>query len=190
MSDWSKLREVASAVDTKKWRLGYTATAEAQIRLATKQVIYEALLPVAYPILYDLGTGITHAAFWRCIGNKGNKTLFQDSGTGTEVFWRMTDPSFLGEDHLIRRRCAECAGPPVRRTHSLSAGECDRAAVPRPGRRRDRALQAQFYSPQYFQSFPGSPQVFQQSDETSGILKKEYGFHTCDTMPNPPGNSA
>jgi hypothetical protein len=189
MSDWSKLREVAAAVDTKKWRLGYTATAEAQIRLATKQVIYEALLPVAYPILYDLGTGITHASYWRCIGNKGNKTLFQQSGTGTEVFWRMSDPSFLGEDHLIV----------VGAHHAV--GHLSGAYIPSPPESvtgplfRDSAeggiglYKLDFYSPQYFRSFPGSPQVFQQSDETSGPFKKEYGFHNCDAMPDPPGNS-
>jgi hypothetical protein len=54
-----------------------------QLNLATQQTIYQALVPVAYPVLYDLGTGINHAKHWICRSDVlilHEKNLFQKTG--------------------------------------------------------------------------------------------------------------
>src|SRR5206468_936816 len=55
MGDYTKLREVASlAKSDPRWRLPPNLfTSTAMLELATRQTAYKALVPVAYPVLYD-----------------------------------------------------------------------------------------------------------------------------------------
>ena len=91
MSDWTKMTQVAAAATSNpKWVLGNVATSVETMRLATKQTIYEALLPVAYPIFYDLGKGIDHTKNWKCMspGVLFDKNFFfpeDRRGRGTQL---------------------------------------------------------------------------------------------------------
>lgn len=187
MSDWSKLSEVAAvATSNPKWILGDIATSTETIRLATTQAIYQALFSVAYPFLYDLGTGVTHATNWRCIGTgfTYNKNLFQHTGTGAELTYRMTDPRYLGQTHVLaigarhtvdNLHSAYIPAPP----DSLTGPMFRDPAAPQGG--GIGLFKLNFYSPQNFHVFP---KVLQQSDRGDG-----YGYNYCQSMPDPPGNS-
>jgi hypothetical protein len=71
VSDYGKLSAVADKVDATPgpgefdWRLGNVGQAEAALRLAARQTIYERLVPLAYPVMYDLGQ-IGNARDWNC----------------------------------------------------------------------------------------------------------------------------
>jgi hypothetical protein len=188
MSDWSKMSEVAAVVTSSpKWALGDVATSTETMRLATKQAIYEALVPVAYPVLYDLGTGVTHATNWKCV-SPGiflfDKNLFQHTGTGAELTWRMTSAPYVGQAHVLAVGARHAVGskhdayipaPPASLTDLLFRDP----ASPQGGGIGLSKLD--FYSPQHFQVFS---RVLQQADRGDG-----YGYYTCQSLPDPPGNS-
>jgi hypothetical protein len=192
MSDYSKMSEVAAAATTNDdWQLGDIATSTANIRLATTKAIYQSLLPAAYPVLYDLGTQVTDARNWQCIGDYSgalfNKKLFQKNGPGAELTWTMTDGPHAGESHLIavgaRRavsslRNAHVPAPPESLTESLFRDPTS----PRAG---VGLYKLQLFSPQNFELFRHSLQ--QKWDHT--IVSREFGFWICPKMPDPPGNS-
>ena len=189
MSDWTKMSEVAAvATSSPRWKLGDIATTTENIRLATNQAIYQALVPVAYPVLYDLGDGISDARTWICRSPSiflYDKKLFQRTPPGAQMRWTVTDGPSASQSHLIA----------VGGRHTV--GSLHSAYIPAPPDSVTGRLfkdpsdggvglnKLEFYSPQYFQLFP---QVLQQSEppvrESWG-----YGYYTCQTMPNPPGNS-
>jgi hypothetical protein len=187
ISDWAKMREVVAAIPTRKWKLGDPSTTLENIRLATRQVIYQALVPLAYPVLYDLGTGITDARHWKCLAGvfEYDKRLFQRTDAGAQMTWRMTNAPYAGQSHVIavgaRRtihggRGAYVPAPPDSLTGLLfRAPDSPQGGV--------GLYKLQFYSPQ--NSFHLFHRVLQQEKKRSG----GFGFHTCQTMPNPPGNS-
>ncbi len=188
MSDWSKMSAVAAvATSNPKWALGDIATSTEMIRLGTKQAIYQALVPVAYPVLYDLGTGVSHATGWQCIGLSFtyDKHLFQHTGTGAELTYHMTDPRYLGQYHVLavgarnavdHLHDAYIPAPP----DSLTGPLFRDPAAPQGG--GIGLFKLNFYSPQNFQVFPEVLQQVHRSDDP-------YGYHTCQSMPDPPGNS-
>ena len=159
--------------------------------LATTRAIYQSLLPVGFPVLYDLGTQVTRATDWQCIGDYSgalfNKSLFQRNGADTEMTWTMTAAPHVGESHLIA----------VGGRHAMSSLRS--AYIPAPTDNVTASLfkdpngpgggvglyKLQLYSPQNFEVFPTILQ--QKWDHT--IVSKEFGFWICPKMPNPPGNS-
>jgi hypothetical protein len=194
MSDYSKMSDVAAvATSSTKWKLDDIAKSTASMRLATQQEIYQALLPVAYPFLYDLGTGVAHATDWICRspGPLYDKRLFQNTGRGAEITWRMTSGGDFGKDHLLVLGARHTVGslhsayipaPPEDLTGDLFRDP----AAPKPG--GIGLYRLAFYSPQYFRVFP---QVLQQrlgKPDRHGH-RAPYGYQTCQSFPDPPGNS-
>jgi hypothetical protein len=181
MSDWSKMSEVAAAVHSPKWKLGDIPRTIETIRLATKQAIYQALIPVAYPVLYDLGTGISHATDWYCRGGIGyNKHLFQHSGTEDELSYVTIGPIHYGQTHLVTIGTAHTVGslhsayipsPPASVTGPLFR------ATDSPQGDGMGFYKLEFYSTQSFRMFP---KVLQSYSD---------GYHYCSSIPDPPGNS-
>ena len=56
LSDWSKMQYVARRADGD-WKLEKLETSTTQLEQATEHSLYQALVPVAFPVLYDLGWG-------------------------------------------------------------------------------------------------------------------------------------
>ena len=71
VSDYGKLTAVASKVNAKPgpgepdWRLGNVGQAREALRVAAKRTIYERLVPLAYPNMYELGQ-LSNARDWYC----------------------------------------------------------------------------------------------------------------------------
>jgi hypothetical protein len=187
MSDWTKMSEVAArASSDPKWDLGDVRATSPKFELAARQSIYQALVPAAYPVLYDLGTGTTHATDWYC--NAGavlyDKHLFQHTGTSAEVPY-LVPATLAGEPeqvHLIAvgarhtvdtLHSAYIPAPPDTLTSKLFRDP----DAPQPG--GIGLYKLQFYSPQNFHLF--SP-VLQQNGSK--------GYNYCQDMPDPPGNAA
>src|SRR5437763_4298537 len=116
VSDWGKLKAVASKVDAAPrpgetdWRLGDVAAAQKGLERAAKRTIYERLVPLAYPVMYDLGAqdaarGFSNARDWYCQGGflKANKHLFADQADGAQFIGRFFPgwgPSIaVGQEH-------------------------------------------------------------------------------------------
>jgi hypothetical protein len=79
---------VASGEGEFDWRLGNVAAATNVLTEAAKRTIYERLVPLAFPVMYDLGNRIDNARNWYCDGGIGyNKHLFgeQADGAGTSI---------------------------------------------------------------------------------------------------------
>jgi hypothetical protein len=129
-----------------------------------------------------VGTGITDASRWYC--NSGSslfpdKRLFQRAQAGGQVSYRMTNPNFLGRNHLIAvgglrtvgsGRDAQIPAPPQSLTDPLFR---DPRAQPPGG---VGLYRLDLYLPRYFTPFH---QVLQQNGSR--------GFEFCRTVPNPPG---
>jgi hypothetical protein len=147
--------------------------------LATKQAIYQALVPVAYPVLYDLGWGIHHAADWICDGGgvAYSKNLFQHTDGGAELTYVTTTAPNYGFQDVI----AVDARHAVDRLHSAYIPAPPDSLTGQMFRSPDSPqgdgvglYKLQFYSPQNFQLFPE-------------VLRD---YMDCTHVPNPPGNAA
>ncbi len=196
MSDASKMSEVAALVDNDpEWKLGDTPKTRETLRLATKQAIYTALIPTAYPILYDLGTGRNgqsfHATAWQCVGapivpyvREFDKHLFQNTSIAAEVPYDMTDGRYLGQNHLFVVGARNAVGS----KHD--------AYIPSPRENLTGPMfedpeseggiglyKLELYSPANFRVF--SPVLQQSWVKEPG----EFGYDNCSKMPDPPGNS-
>ena len=191
MSDGTKMADVARNVRRGgMWNIKPQA-ATTTIEAGARQTIYKALVPVAYPMLYNLGPGsrpasartMNNAREWRCAGNVGYvaRYLFQNTGDDAQLFWKIIDPSspYFAQLHTIAvgatntigsHDTAYIPGPPKALTDKLFAN-------PDAPRENDVGLyKLEFYSPQYFTVFP---RVFRMDDAT--------GWTFCGRMPNPPG---
>ena len=174
MSDWSKLRDVAAAVHTPAWRLDDIPRTTETVRLATRQAIYQALIPVAYPVLYDLGGRLLHAKDWYCSGGIAyDKHLFQNTGTGAELTYK-SDPNYyneviaIGARHTVGRlHDAYIPAPPESVTGPLFR------AIDSPQGDGIGLYKLEFYSPQNFYMYP--------RPLSQGIA--------CSGIPDPPDNS-
>jgi hypothetical protein len=176
MSDWSKMSEVAALVNSKKWKLDDIPKTTATIRLATKQAIYQALVPVAYPVLYDLGEDLRPAANWVCLADEThpNEHLFQHSGGAAELTYVTTTAPHYGDTHLIAVGARKTVGsghdayipaPPDSLTGPMFRS---------PDSREGDGIglyKLQFYSPQNFDMFPK-------------VLNR---YMDCPKVPDPPG---
>ena len=186
MSDWSKMREVAAAVSEPSWRLNLDDSTRL-LDVATKRAIYQALVPTAYPYFYDLGTGVAHAKDWICRSSPRSlydKNLFQKTGTAAELPYLLPGTAQGYTEHLMAVGAKKAVG-------SLHG-----AYIPAPTQELTDKLfgnplsggmgfnRLEFFSTQNFRVFP---KVLQQT--TQVILKNNiYGFWTCQTLPDPPGN--
>ena len=195
MSDYSKMTDIAAVagkLDDPQWSLpSDPSTAGQMLQLATKQTAYQALVPVAYPILYDLGRSpssqsspFDNARQWLCKGDSlnltYNKHLFQKTGDDSQMKWRLYDPRYFGQTHVI----AVGARHTVLSLHS--------AYVPAPPDALTAKLfrdpstvtggmgfyKLSFFSPRNFKLFEP---VLQQ---TPGV-----GLEYCRNVPNPPDNA-
>ena len=197
MSDWTKTTDVVSRIaNDQTWELGDPDKTRARLERATRQSVYQTLVPVAYPVLYDLGFNIRHATDWICRSRASilgallyDKRLFQKTGTGAEVPWLVRDQGTLFS-HLMAVGAVRTVGskhdayvpaPPADLTSKLFRDPDD----PTPGGLGFNKLQ--FYSPANFRVF--SP-VLQQETRSDGLGNKKYGYWDCQSMPNPPGNSS
>jgi hypothetical protein len=185
LSDWTKMQEVAEKADGD-WNLGDIDSTTTQLRRATRQSIYQSLVPVAWPMLYDLGYGIKHATDWLCYGESYtvDKRLFQHTGAGAEVLYEVSS-----EEHLIAVGAERATGsktsayvpaPSQELTSRLFRDPDD----PTGGGGGIGLSKLQFYSPQNFRLFPKS---LQQSVYPEAPQYNHY--FSCQSMPNPPGNS-
>jgi hypothetical protein len=190
MSDWTKLSQVAGLVASDKWKLDNKAATKS-LNLATQQTIYQALIPVAYPVMYDLGTGINHAKDWICRSVPTflyDKRLFQNTGTDAELPFIVPQNPALGEPIQIRMMA-------IGTRHTVDS--LHSAYVPAPTQSltdklfRDPDAQPaggiglyklQFYTQQNFRLFGKSL----QQTKPSGL---DWGYWTCQDMPDPPGNA-
>src|SRR5207248_7892679 len=94
VSDYGKLTTVASKVDAQPgagetdWRLGNVGQARDGLVRAAKQTIYERLVPLAYPVMYDLGQ--INPRDWKCDGGHfgpiplPDKHLFAEQADGSQ----------------------------------------------------------------------------------------------------------
>lgn len=91
VSDYGKLMAVASKVDSE-WNLGSVGSAREALIRAAKQTIVETLVPLAYPVLYDLGRiGGLQARNWNCfytVFTTNHKYLFKHEPEGGQVVER------------------------------------------------------------------------------------------------------
>jgi hypothetical protein len=191
VSDYGKLTDVANKVDAAPgpgetdWRLGSVGNARAGLDRAAKQTIYERLVPLAYPKMYDLG-GVGNARDWECLRAfffTVDKNLFNEQSDGAQFVAR-----FPGNWHPIIAVAAVHA-----------TGNASSARIPGVPNSIAAALfnsvdkdglglsKLQFYSPRngftYFPDAPSrpAPGTFNGLD-TSGIR--------CELLPDPPGNSS
>jgi PKD repeat protein len=187
MSDFTKMTDVATvATSDPKWILGDISTSTESIRQGTKQGIYQSLVPVAYPVIYDLGTGVGHATQWICRSPSillYDKNLFQNTSQGAEIPYKLpevgpneTHMMAVGGRHTVGSlHSAYVPAPP----DSLTGPLFRDPAAPQGG--GIGLYKLSFYAPRYFQMF--SP-VLQQRKPRRG----NYGYQTCQSMPNPPDN--
>ena len=181
MSNWTKLSEVAALVHTPKWKLDDMPRTIETIRLATKQAIYQALIPVAYPVLYDIGTNVGHAKDWYCQGGIAyDKHLFQNTGTSDELTYVMTDSKYLGQRHVIAIGARHTVGS-LHSAYIPSVPDSVTGPLFRPiDSPQGEGMgfyKLEFYSTQNFEMFS---KVLQMSSN---------GYRYCSTVPDPPDNA-
>ena len=206
VSDYGKLSAVASRVDAKPgpgerdWRLGNVGQAREGLVLAARRTIYERLVPVAYPVMYDIGQ--INARDWKCDGGHFGPVPLPDK----HLFAGQTDDSqFIGRFSNWTTTIA------VAEAHAVEHGAD--ARIPgidpsitdvlfKPTDQGGLGLnKLQFYSPANgFRYLPASPAVPVLHDSTNDDLDSLYeypynrenlGFQVlfCSDMPDPPGNS-
>ncbi|HEY1590808.1 MAG TPA: hypothetical protein VGF81_03390 [Solirubrobacteraceae bacterium] len=185
VSDYGKLTAVARKVDADpNWIIGTPGAAREQLIRAAKQTISEALIPAAYPVLYDLGR-VPHlnAGFWVCWYALGarKKFLFDRNPYGGQVVQR-----FPGNWQPVM------AAGAVRATGSQNAARIPTPAAtivdplfapPALGGLGMRKLE--FYGPRFFKLFPEKP----ARGATAMSYPSPGAVLQCDELPRPPGNS-
>ena len=192
MSDWTKMSYVAEhSAGDDTWRVDDNRPIQQQVDLAAKQTIYQSMIQVAYPVIYDLGTGINDARDWICRSDNlllYDKKLFQKTIPAAQMRWLIppSRPGGLWEIHLMA----------VGGKHTV--GRLHGAYVPAPLEDMASKLfrdpkdltpggiglyKLSLFAPPAFRVFP---EVLQQKAPSGN----PYGYYTCQDMPNPPGNAA
>ncbi len=94
VSDYGKLSTVATKANAAPgpgemdWRLGSVGAVRDGLRRSGKQTIYQRLVPVAFPVMYDVGEGL-NARSWYCDGGIAyDKKLFGDQADGAQFIGR------------------------------------------------------------------------------------------------------
>jgi hypothetical protein len=182
ISDWPKLRDVSALISNPRWALDTSEPTVLRIRLATQQTIYQSLIPVAYPVLYDLGTHLGNAKDWQCSSPPPlvSKHLFQTTEGGAQLSWTMTSDPYVGQRHLIAvgarytrgtTRDAYIPAPPDSITKPLfrEPSEAGGGGI--------GLYKLDFYSPQFFEVFG------------TRLRARNGDWLPCTGVPNPPGNA-
>jgi hypothetical protein len=201
VSDYGKLRDVANRVDAAPgpgeidWRLGSLGKTREDLRRVAKQMIYERLVPLAYPVLYDLGES-GNARGWYCYGGAVtyDKNLFGEQPDGGQFIGRFP------ADHW---------SPTIAVATTRTVGSLHSARVPGiPASITDVLFKdpengglgltkLEFYSPANgFRYLPSEPTRNPQYNSATGEWNSLNQFPrgrpdviTCFSVPNPPGNS-
>jgi hypothetical protein len=198
VSDYAKLNVVASKVSAAPgpgetdWRLG---TVREDLRRASKQTIYERLVPLAYPVLYDLGES-GNARGWYCDGGIAfDKNLFNDQPDSGQFIGRFAsgNPGYYAPTMVVaqanargRGHDARIAGPPASVTDPLFQSAVNGGIG---------LTKLEFYSPRNgFRLFPADPvrfSGFSGNDWTSlnQFPRGRPDVITCPRVPDPPGNA-
>jgi hypothetical protein len=186
VSDYGKLTAVASKVDADPaWVLpSNMGEAKNELRRAAKQTIYQSLVPLAYPVMYDLG-GVGNARDWECIRAAFflvDKHLFADQPDGAQFVGR-----FPGDWNPLIAVAAVHATGNGTSARIPGVPESIVAALFNPVDTGGLGLnKLQFYSPRngfrYFPEAPSRPPDNQfYGLDRSGLR--------CEILPDPPGNS-
>ncbi len=202
VSDYGKLTAVASKVDAQPgpgetdWRLGNVGQARDELVLAAKQTIYERLVPLAYPVMYDLGERISNARDWYCDGQAGDdKHLFAEQADGAQFVGRF--PA-TGWSPLIAVAAAQATGDHYgARIPGVPASITD-VLFKSPANGGLGLNKLEFYSPRNgFRWFP--PEPSRASPEGQTLHQFPYPDANpyfdatdrllCVEIPNPPDNS-
>jgi hypothetical protein len=200
VSDYGKLTAVASKVDAKPgpgetdWRLGNVGQARDELVLAAKQTIYQRLVPLAYPVMYDLGQ-VSNAGDWYCDGGIGyNKHLFAGQADGAQFIGRF--PA-TGWSPLIAVAAAHATGDHYgARIPGVPASITD-VLFNSPANGGLGLNKLEFYSPRNgFRWFPPEPSPSGESSSGVPDTLHQYPYADdsgqqiyCVDMPNPPDNS-
>ncbi len=203
VSDYGKLTAVASKVNAKPgpgepdWRLGNVGQAREALRVAAKRTIYERLVPLAYPNMYELGQ-LSNARDWYC--NNGifspfvpDKYLFKDQVDGAQFVARFPETPWSA---LFAVGRAQATGHGAgARIPGIPASIADTLFKPvAEGGVGFNKLE--FYSTRNgFRYFPTNPALgtavlFDTPDYEPNLLVDQDGFRIdCSNVPDPPGNS-
>ena len=198
VSDYGKLTAVASKVDAQPgpgepdWRLGDVGQARDGLIRAAKQTIYESLVPVAFPVMYDLGK-IDNARNWYCDGGPFtvNKHLFAEQADGAQFIGRFPATQYeptiaVAAAHAVGNlHSARILGVPAPVTDVLF----------KPVAQGGLGLnKLEFYSPRNgFRWFPTEPYPTGPFNVDT-LHQYPYPAHPndrieCVSVPDPPGNS-
>jgi hypothetical protein len=203
VSDYGKLTAVASKVDAKPgpgerdWRLGNVGQAREALRVAAKQTIYERLVPLAYPKMYELGL-LGNAREWYCDNGilsflVPDKYLFKDQADSAQFVGRFPETSWsplfaVGRAHATGHGAdARIPGIPPEVANTLFKPVADGGVG---------LSKLEFYSTRNgFRYFPSNPALgtaveFDTPDYEPNLLVDQDGFRIdCSNVPDPPGNS-
>ena len=197
VSDYGKLNEVAGKVDSDpNWILGNVGAARDALELGAKQTIYERLMPLAWPVLYDLG-GSGNARNWYCSGGlfTFDKHLFADEPDSDQTVQRFERTGWnpviaVAAAHAQgSKHDARIPGPPASLTEPLFRAPND----PRGGGIGFNKLE--FYSPRLgYRYFPAEPARDAGHKPRKGDWNTLYPGNghnpiSCPDVPVPPGNS-
>jgi hypothetical protein len=163
ISDPEKLAAVAARVNAVPgpgevdWRLRNLGAAGGVLALSSRQALSERLIPVAYPVLYDLGD-IPNARNWVCLGPfegvfGGNKKLFQDQADSAQIVGRFPRTGRLTRMAAAQLRAVGRLGSA--RIRGIPAGITDplfKDTDDGPG-----LTKLEFYAPRNFRLLPEEP---------------------------------
>jgi hypothetical protein len=197
VGDYGKLNQVAGKVDSDpNWILGNVGAARDALELGAKQTVYERLLPLAWPVLYDLG-GTGNARNWYCDGGllTFDKHLFADEPDSDQSVHRFERTGWnpviavAAANATGSKHDARIPGPPGSLTEPLFRAPTD----PRGGGIGLNKLE--FYSPRlgfrYFPPEPARDAGHRDSHKNWNTLYPGNGHNPirCADVPEPPGNS-
>jgi hypothetical protein len=202
VSDYGKLTTVAAKVNAKPgpgevdWRLGNVASARRVLEVASEQTIYERLVPVAFPIMYDLGS-LGNARDWYCDGGLfgANQRLFGDQPDGDQFIGRFPSTGVRPLIAVGAERATGTGGGA--RIRSIPGAIVQRLLTP-AGRDGIGVNKLELFSPRNgFRYQPAEPKEF-------GTRGRDGRFDTlhmyprqearsylipCGALPNPPGDA-
>jgi hypothetical protein len=201
VSDYGKLKAVASKADAvprpgeTDWRLGDVAAAQKGLERAAKRTIYERLVPLAYPVMYDVGP--IGARDWQCQGGflKANKHLFADQADGAQFIGRFqgwTTVVAVAQEHATGTVYdARIPGIPASITDVLFNPVTTQGGL--------GLNKLEFYSPRngfrYLPENPEDPHIHKYGvgENLNTLTEFPYwsygGAIYCSEIPDPPGNS-
>jgi hypothetical protein len=189
VSDYGKLTAVASRVDADpNWVVGPLGMARNELVRAAKQTISEVVIPIPWPVLYDLGLAPhRNAGLWKCtygFARERQKFLFDRNPAGGQVVQRFarnwTPVMAAGAVHTIgTQNNARIPTPPADVVDPLFA-------PPALGGLGMRKLE--FYRPDRFRLLPRDPTPRPGLRDSLAYIAENFPPN-CDFLPNPPGNS-